>query len=62
MAGCGCLNTDAAATPSPQLEAAKASEADAASELNKVKNEARQFLDSAKGAGSQTGYANTQIW
>jgi hypothetical protein len=51
MASCGCLNPDTASTASPDLQAAKAAEADAASELNKVKMEAREFLESVKNGG-----------
>jgi hypothetical protein len=60
LASCGCLNPDTAAAPTPGLEAAKAAEAEAASELAKVKEEARQFLDSVKNANGRSYDAT--IW
>jgi hypothetical protein len=48
LANCGCLNPETASTGGGELEAAKASEAEAAAELSKVKAEARQFLESVK--------------
>jgi hypothetical protein len=60
---CGCLNTEnpSAGTPSKELVAARAAEADAAAELAAAKAEARQFLESVK---SESGGSGTYqpIW
>ena len=62
IASCGCPNADTttAGTPSPELVAAKAAEAEAAAELAAAKAEARQFLESIKGSG-ESGISSP-IW
>ncbi len=59
IAACGCPNADmpTAGTPSKELVAAKAAEAEAAAELAAAKAEARKFLESVNsnsGSGSTT--------
>jgi hypothetical protein len=59
IAACGCPNADVptAGTPSKELVAAKAAEAEAAAELAAAKAEARKFLESVNsnsGSGSTT--------
>ena len=65
LAACGCPNADTttAGTPSPELVAARATEAGAAAELAAAKAEARQFLESVKvGTESVGSGANRTIW
>jgi hypothetical protein len=64
IAACGCPNADltASATPTKELLAAKAAEAEAAAELASAKAEARQFLESVK-ASDGSGFTTFQpIW
>jgi hypothetical protein len=65
IAACGCPNADlnASGTPSKELVAAKAAEAEAAAELAAAKAEARQFLESVKTNGGSNGFSPFQpIW
>jgi hypothetical protein len=65
-ASCGCPNADtvgSTSSPRPELVAARAAEAEAATELAAAKAEARQFLESVKGtptAANSSG--STPIW
>jgi hypothetical protein len=66
LASCGCPNADTTAsnttTPRPELVAARAAEAEAATQLANAKAEARQFIESVKG-GSNAGQAVvSQLW
>jgi hypothetical protein len=63
IASCGCPNADtnSAGTPSKELVAAKAAEAEAAAELAAAKAEARQFLESVKGGSTESG-SSSPIW
>ena len=63
IASCGCPNADTttAGTPSQELVAAKAAEAEAAAELAAAKAEARQFLESIKGRSGESGISSP-IW
>jgi hypothetical protein len=66
LASCGCPNADVvgtAPTPSPELVAAKAAEADAAAELAAAKAEARQFIETVKNDTTLTSStASSQLW
>ena len=68
LASCGCPNADtvgtaSSPTPSPELVAAKAAEADAAAELATAKAEARQFIESVQnGSISTSSTASSQLW
>jgi hypothetical protein len=68
LASCGCPNADtvgtaSSPTPSPELVAAKAAEADAAAELAAAKAEARQFIESVQnGSISTSSTASSQLW
>ena len=60
---CGCLNADNnAGTPSSELVAARAAEAEAAAELAAAKAEARKFLESVKGSESGGSSTYQPIW
>jgi hypothetical protein len=66
LASCGCPNADTvsnnATSPRPELVAARAAEAEAATQLANAKAEARQFIESVKG-GSTAGQAVvSQLW
>ncbi len=66
LADCGCPNADtissAPRTPSPELVAAKAAEADAAAKLAAARAEARQFIESVKNGTISTSTTNSQLW
>ena len=65
IAACGCPNADTttAGTPSKELVAARAAEAEAAAELAAAKAEARQFLESVKDSnGSNSSSSFQPIW
>jgi hypothetical protein len=67
-AACGCPNADVVGSgskpdKSKELAAAKAAEAEAATELAAAKAEARQFLESIKGSSTASGTSvSTPIW
>jgi hypothetical protein len=67
LASCGCPNADTVSnntttSPRPELVAARAAEAEAATQLANAKAEARQFIESVKG-GDTTGQAVvSQLW
>jgi hypothetical protein len=66
LASCGCPNADTVSnnttSPRPELVAARAAEAEAATQLANAKAEARQFIESVKG-GSNAGQAVvSQLW
>lgn len=64
IAACGCPNADVVGsnntTPSPELLAARAAEAEAAAELAAAKAAATQFLESVKSGGGST--SDLTIW
>jgi hypothetical protein len=64
LASCGCPNADVVGStaPTPELLAAKAAEAEAATELASAKAEARQFLDTVKNGDTATTTVVTPIW
>ena len=66
LADCGCPNADtissAPKTPSPELVAAKAAEADASAKLAAARAEARQFIESVKNGSVSTSTTNSQLW
>lgn len=66
LADCGCPDADAISsapkTPSPELVAAKAAEADAAAKLAAARAEARQFIESVKNGSVSTSTTNSQLW
>jgi hypothetical protein len=66
LADCGCPNADtissAPKTPTPELVAAKAAEADAASKLAAARAEAKQFIESVKNGSVSTSTTNSQLW
>ncbi len=66
LASCGCPNADNVSnnptSPRPELVAARAAEAEAATQLANAKAEARQFIESVNG-GKATGQAVvSQLW
>jgi hypothetical protein len=61
LANCGCLNPDTASTPSSNLVAARAAEAEAAAEFTRIKAEVRQFLEAANSYRSQMVSGSTFI-
>jgi hypothetical protein len=66
LASCGCPNADTTAnnttTTRPELVAARAAEAEAATQLANAKAEARQFIDSVNGGNSAGQAVVSQLW
>jgi hypothetical protein len=66
LASCGCPNADTTAnnttTTRPELVAARAAEAEAATQLANAKAEARQFLESVNGGNNSGQAVVSQLW
>jgi hypothetical protein len=65
LADCGCPNADTvgkAPAPTPELVAAKAAEADAATKLAAARAEAKQFIESVKNGSVSTSTTSSQLW
>ena len=65
MASCGCPNADTVGTTPtarPELVAAKAAEADAATELAAAKAEAQQFIESVKSDTARSSNVDNSLW
>jgi hypothetical protein len=67
LASCGCPNADTTASnnttsPRPELVAARAAEAEAATQLANAKAEARQFIESVKGGNTAGQAVVSQLW
>uniref|UniRef100_UPI00286E074E hypothetical protein n=1 Tax=Chamaesiphon sp. VAR_69_metabat_338 TaxID=2964704 RepID=UPI00286E074E len=66
LASCGCPNADTTAnnttTNRPELVAARAAEAEAATQLANAKAEARQFLDTVNGGNNAGQAVVSQLW
>ena len=65
IASCGCPNADTVGTTPtarPELVAAKAAEADAATELAAAKAEAQQFIESVKSDTARSSNVDNSLW
>jgi hypothetical protein len=66
LASCGCPNADTVSnnttSPRPELVAARAAEAEAATQLANAKAEARQFIESVKGGNNAGQAVVSQLW
>ena len=65
IASCGCPNADTVGTTPtarPELLAAKAAEADAATELAAAKAEAQQFIESVKSDTARSSNVDNSLW
>jgi hypothetical protein len=66
LASCGCPNADTVSnnttSPRPELVAARAAEAEAATQLANAKAEARQFIESVKGGNTAGQAVVSQLW
>ena len=65
IASCGCPNADTVGTTPtarPELVAAKAAEADAATELAAAKAEAQQFIESVKSDTARISNVDNSLW
>jgi hypothetical protein len=66
LASCGCPNADTTASnttaPRPELVAARAAEAEAATQLANAKAEARQFIESVNGGNTAGQAVVSQLW